>query len=226
MIRFLSYLILLLTAALATNSPAEARGEKPGRFDHYVLSLSWSPTYCAGENGQRDRMQCSAQRAYAFIAHGLWPQYDQGWPEYCPTPESWIPNETIASMSDIMPSKGLIIHEWRRHGSCSGLDQGEYFALIRQLFTGIAIPAKYSSPAQDIVTTPQELIQDLVAANPAIDASMVGVYCGNRRDRAALSEVRICFQRDGTPMSCPEGARLQCRAKALVLPPVRPRNPS
>ena len=37
----------VLLAALTTLAPAQARAKAPGRFDYYVLALSWSPSYCA-----------------------------------------------------------------------------------------------------------------------------------------------------------------------------------
>jgi ribonuclease T2 len=53
-----------------------------GKFDYYVLALSWSPTYCASRAGRRDRQQCGTGRGYAFVVHGLWPQYEKGWPDF------------------------------------------------------------------------------------------------------------------------------------------------
>src|SRR5262249_22498074 len=54
-----------------------------GEFDYYVLSLSWSPSFCetAGGNNAR-RLQCGG-RPYSFVVHGLWPQYERGFPESC-----------------------------------------------------------------------------------------------------------------------------------------------
>lgn len=215
--------IILLAAA---HGPALARGELPGRFDHYVLSLSWSPSYCAAERERRNEAQCSGERPYAFIVHGLWPQYTHGWPEYCVSADRWVAEKTIDSVMDIMPSRGLIIHQWRRHGVCSALPQEQYFGLIRQLFGGLTVPEKYRAPVKDIVTSPEALKQDLLNANPGLDEAMVGVYCGNRRDRAHLVDVRICYSREGRPMSCTMDPRRQCRAKTLVLPAVRAHNPS
>ena len=61
---------------------AAAKGPVPGQFDYYVLALSWSPSYCAGEAGQNDQQQCAPGRRFAFVVHGLWPQYNKGWPEF------------------------------------------------------------------------------------------------------------------------------------------------
>ncbi|NJL42628.1 MAG: hypothetical protein HC935_03095 [Pseudanabaena sp. SU_2_4] len=65
-------LVLCLTTFLGISS-AKADGT-PGKFDYYVLSLSWSPEYCASTSNP-DPNQCS-QRRYSLVVHGLWPQYE------------------------------------------------------------------------------------------------------------------------------------------------------
>lgn len=210
---------LLGLLALCAASPATA-GDRPGQFDYYALVLSWSPTYCASRDGARDRSQCGSRRSYAFVVHGLWPQYERGWPERCAA-ERWVPEGVIKGMLDIMPSKRLVIHEWRRHGTCSGLDPAGYFALTRTLFDKVRIPARYVAPQEPVVTTPEELERDFVKTNSKLKPEMISVHCGNRRDRGRLSEIRICFTRDGAPTACGANERRDCRARALVLPPVR-----
>jgi ribonuclease T2 len=197
-----------------------AAGESAGNFDYYALALSWSPTYCKSKAGNDDRQQCSGRR-FAFIAHGLWPQYEKGWPENCEADETWVPEETIERMLGIMPSRTLIIHEWRKHGTCSGLGIDHYFSKMRELFAKIRIPARYAAPNRDVAVTPKQLVADFVKTNSGLDSSMISVVCGNRTDTARLSELRICFDREGDFSPCGENERRQCRANTLVLPRVR-----
>ena len=123
--------IFLLVVNLSLVPAARADAPKPDWFDYYVLALSWSPSYCAGEAGQNDSQQCAPGRRFAFVIHGLWPQFAKGWPEYCATREAWVPQKLIEGMMDVMPSKKLIIHEWKKHGTCSGLSQADYFSSAR-----------------------------------------------------------------------------------------------
>ena len=95
MSRFLISLGLLAFAALTalampgTASAQDRRQNAPGEFDFYVLSLSWSPSFCeeASERGNegRSQAQCGG-RPFSFVVHGLWPQYEHGFPEYCDRP--------------------------------------------------------------------------------------------------------------------------------------------
>jgi ribonuclease T2 len=205
-----------------TSTSTLARKKRPGgRFDYYALALSWSPSYCASHGGDPNDQQCGQGRAFAFVVHGLWPQYDRGWPENCRTGEPRVSDDQIDAMLDIMPSKQLVIHEWKKHGSCSGLSTGAYFDEVRAVFGKVRIPARYLSPTADVTTTPDELVSDFVKTNAGLTADMLSVQCGNARDQARLSELRVCFSKSGDFQSCGSNERRACRATTLVLPKVR-----
>ncbi len=212
----------ILSVFLLNPASAGARDpHKAGVFDYFVLSLSWSPSYCASPEGTSDGQQCAPGKRYAFVVHGLWPQYNEGWPEFCDTRESWVPQNIIDGMLDIMPSKRLIIHEWKKHGSCAGVPMTDYFRAVQLLFERVRIPARYLSPAASVLTTPEQLVTDFVKSNRDLKANMLSVQCGNARDRARLSELRICFDRRGNFNPCGRNEARQCGAKMLVMPPVR-----
>jgi len=209
---------LLLGWGAAAGGASEHRGA--GAFDYYVLALSWSPTYCA-ERGDGDPLQCSSGRRYDFVVHGLWPQFHSGWPQYCDAVPTGLPEPLIEAMLDIMPSRNLVRHQWSKHGTCSGLAPHDYFALTRRLHDAIRIPARYVEPGRSIEVSVRQIVADFVATNRGLNRAMISVHCGNRRDRARLAELRICFSSDGAPAACGDNERRQCRAERLVLPPVR-----
>ena len=213
-------LLLLIGASLGLARSDRDSRHKAGVFDYYSFVLSWSPTYCA-DNGHRDRQQCGRGRKYSFVVHGLWPQYNRGWPQYCPVKDNWIPAQTINAMLDIMPSKRLIIHEWRKHGTCTGMSPQAYYAVTRKFYNAIKIPARYIAPSKTLLVSPQQLKQDFMATNLWLKPDMFSVHCGNRRDRGRLKEIRFCFNRKGAPIRCGANERRNCRAKVLVMPPVR-----
>jgi ribonuclease T2 len=213
--------LFLLIANFGLAGAADAKGPMPGQFDYYVLALSWSPSYCAAEAGQNDHQQCAPGRRFAFVVHGLWPQYVKGWPEYCKTRESWIPQDLIDGVMDAMPSKKLILHEWKKHGSCSGLSQAEYFRMVELMFGAVRIPARYLSPLAPVIVTPEQLVADFVKSNTALTADMLSVQCGNATGQARLSELRVCVNKSGGFTSCGTNEARQCKAKSLVLLPVK-----
>jgi ribonuclease T2 len=198
---------------------------QPGRFDYYVLSLSWSPSYCAGLPRDGYDPQCHRRdgKRYAFVLHGLWPQFERGWPESCPSPDrGFVPRPVANRMLDIMPSDKLVFHEYRKHGVCTGLGVDRYFDLARRLYEKIRIPRRYAVTVEDRLTvSPQELMQEFVAANPGLKPDMLAVVCGGPGNR--LREVRICFGRDGQLRACGrnEDQRKLCSAGSMYVPPVR-----
>lgn len=134
----------------AGTEPVEGRSGTVGipvgnGFDFYVLSLSWSPSYCEAEGPDADRQQCRSGRRYAFVVHGLWPQFERGFPQDCDTDEKQVDDVASRSLYDLMPSAGLIGHEWREHGACSRLSQTDYFQVLRMAREKIVIPSEFRS---------------------------------------------------------------------------------
>ncbi|WEK48622.1 MAG: ribonuclease T [Candidatus Kaistia colombiensis] len=206
---------VLAIAGWLTNLPASA--DTPGDFDFYVLSLSWSPTYCE-DRGRSDRIQCGGPRPFAFVVHGLWPQYERGSPRDCDVgPRSGLPRRLVDSMLDLMPSPSLVRHEWRTHGSCSGLGPNDYFDLTRQAREAVRIPGQFVDLPDYLTVSPRDVEAAFIAANPGLKANGIAVSCDSRR----LKEVRICMTKDLRFRDCAEVDRKACRSNSLVMPPVR-----
>jgi len=233
--------ILLLTAfaalapavALAQDSgapwPSDYFSPKPrpnvaGKFDYYTLVLSWSPTHCVTAVPGRDEAQCARNDGlhYGFVLHGLWPQYEKGYPAACPIGRKpFVPQPVISSMLDIMPARGLVIHEYKLHGTCSGLDPAEYYSLARKLFTRIRVPERYSNPFETQFVSPRQIVGEFMRANPGLTPQMIVVSCAGPGNR--LRDVRICVNKEGAPRACGENEsqRSLCRADQMHVPPVR-----
>ena len=203
---------------------AKPRANTAGKFDYYTLVMSWSPTHCIAAEGDNDEMQCERRDGlrYGFVLHGLWPQYEQGYPERCRTAwRPFVPEDVIASVRDIMPSRNLVIHEYKLHGTCSGLQPAQYFGLARRFFAHVRIPERYQNPFESQYVSARELEGDLLRANPELKPDMLTVSCGGPGNR--LIDVRVCLTKDGRPRACGknETERQLCRADQVLLPPVR-----
>src|SRR5262245_26084330 len=196
-----------------------------GIFDYYLLALSWSPTYCADVGEERRDPQCSPEggRPYAFVLHGLWPQHERGWPSNCRSSDrGWVPGPVADRMLDIMPSKRLVFHEYRTHGTCSGLGVDAYFDLARQLYERIKIPRRFVNLTDErMMVSPGEVIAEFVSVNPGLKPDMIVVQCGGTGNR--LKEVRICLDKGGEFRTCGrnENQHRLCSADRMYVPPVR-----
>lgn len=201
---------------LATLGATAANAASGAKFDYYVLALSWSPQHCTTPAGRRDAVQCGGSRRYSFIVHGLWPQYERGWPEDCGGGGA-LTGQLIEQTLDIMPSRMLIRHEWTKHGTCSGLTPASYFALARKAFSQFRTPADYGEPDRLIYVSPARYKTAWMEANPALNASEFAVLCSGR----FLREVRICLDKNLNPRTCGTGVRDRCRVPEMIVQPVR-----
>lgn len=195
------------------------RRDVAGQFDFYVLSLSWSPTFCGARgNDSRNDQQCGVTKPYRFIVHGLWPQYEKGFPDFCRSSEpDRVSNGVGRPMFDIMPSMGLIGHEWRKHGVCSGLPQKDYFDTIRAAYQKVQIPADLAAGTRDLTLSPDAIEQAFVAANPGMTPAGIATACEGPK----LEEVRICMTKDLAFRDCPEVDRSGCKLRQIDVPPAR-----
>jgi ribonuclease T2 len=216
--RFLSAIAAAALTAFADGSATaqDTRQNAPGQFDFYVLSLSWSPSYCDAAGERAPKQQCGA-RPYAFVVHGLWPQYERGFPEYCQVPAPRLNRNLVSSMLDIMPAPRLVFHEWDKHGTCSGLSPRAYFDHVRKARAVVKIPTEYIDLSSTITVSPDEVEEAFVKANPGLSRDAIAVNCDHRR----LREVRICMTREFGFRDCEETNRRACRREKLIMPPVR-----
>lgn len=215
----LALLALAGSLGLADAAGAQdSRQNTPGEFDFYVLSLSWSPSFCeeAAERGGRSQIQCGS-RPYSFVVHGLWPQYENGFPEYCQRPAPRLNRGIVSAMLDLMPAPGLIFNEWDKHGTCSGLSERSYFETVRKARAAVKIPPDYLNLSQVKTLAPSEIEEAFIKANPGLSDSAISVTC----NRTRLSEVRICMSKDLQFRACENMDHRACRRDQVTMPPVR-----
>jgi len=206
---------LVLSYCVSQPEASARKGAPAGNFDFFVLSLAWSPSYCEAEGEDASASQCDVRKDYAFIVHGFWPQYENGYPEYCASREpERVSRELVASVADIMPSAGLVGHQWRKHGSCTGLSQAGYLKATRAAFERIEIPGAFASAERARRVDPDDAERAFLDANPGMAEDGITIACSDGR----LSEVRICLTRDLEFRSCPDLDSRECRRANLSLP--------
>ena len=211
----------LLCAALGANAQQGRHGRdagEPGRFDYYAVALSWSPAFCATHD---DPNQCAPGRQAGFVMHGLWPQYETGYPQACSTER--LQAREREKYGSLYPSPKMIGHEWSKHGTCSGLDAAAYFEMSARLRGQLAIPAPYQRPAAPVRTTYGEFIQAFRAANPRMAENALLPFCGG--GGKFLNEIHACFDKRGGSIGCGASeirrSENTCRKGSFVLQSVR-----
>lgn len=216
---------VLLAALLTVASGADARPNRsqvsrgvPGQFDYYAVALSWSPSYCAA---RKDPDQCAPGRQLGFVLHGLWPQYAKGYPQSCSTER--LPGDVRGKYHLLFPSEKMIEHEWKKHGTCSGLDAGAYFALSAKMKDQIVIPRVLQQPPQPVRMSPGELVQAFKSANAGMAVNSVLPFCAD--GGRFLREVQVCYDKAGASTACNDGevkrAANSCRQQNFLVQSVR-----
>lgn len=216
----LRFLVLALaTTWLIPSAQAQPRAEhggRPGAFDFYVVALSWSATFCADKGETRGSRQCEVGRHPGFVLHGLWPQFDYGYPAFC-GPDGRNPDRGAMELAEhIFPDNGLARHQWRKHGTCSGESPSGYFSTSARARAKIQIPKAFVAPDRDFRTTVLDVERAFSEANPGLRPDMMSVTCARG---GRLQEVRICLSRDLRDFRrCEEVDRDSCRARDITVP--------
>ena len=218
----LTFLLLLTACSRPTQSPqGDATAAQPAAvqpqtrvqiraasssFDYYLLTLSWSPEYC---HSHPSDIQCTEHST--FVLHGLWPENNDGtYPENCgDAPGPSDPSQ----YSDIYPDAGLLQHEWKTHGTCSGLAPDAFFSLARTAFHSITIPPELAKLTKQISMPPAQILGLVTAANPSVTSASLALSCGSNY----LTAVEVCLDKQGHPMAC--GKVKTCKANTVRIPP-------
>jgi ribonuclease T2 len=197
-----------------TGGGAKGQSNQTGDFDYYLVSLSWSPAYCVTH--PNDQRQCGG-RGFGFILHGLWPQKSTGgYPENCPVtsqPSKAVVQKTLA----FMPSEKLINHEWKKHGTCTGLSADEYLGLADRAFSSLRIPKDFEAPETSRNLSVEQILGEFVSANPGLNKDSLSLRCSG----SELEEVRVCVDKQLKPMSCGKGVRTQCGRDTVQIRSIR-----
>ena len=189
------------SARMEMRSEAQAGGG----FDFYLLNLSWSPEFCYSHP---DAAECAEHAR--FVLHGLWPERMDGtYPENCSdAPGLANPGQ----YADVYPEAGLLEHEWRAHGTCSGLSADAFFTAARTAYESVKIPGALATLTAQTSMSPDEIAHAFAAANPGFALGSVVVSCGHNY----LTAVEVCVDKTLKPMACP--TLRSCRANVVKIP--------
>ena len=86
-----------------------------------ILALSWMNSYCKTHKSY----ECKNRSEFSynnFTIHGLWPKKMN-----CSNKRLDLNKKFLKELQIYMPSKSLIKHEWRKHGTCFSSNPKEYF---------------------------------------------------------------------------------------------------
>lgn len=120
-------------------------------------------------------------------------------------------------MEDIMGTSGLAWHQWRKHGTCSGLSATQYYELSREAYARVTRPAIFRRLDRE-VKLPASIIEEaFLKDNPELEPDGVTVTC----KAGHIQEVRVCLSRDLAPVPCGRDVVRDCKLKDARFTPIR-----
>ncbi len=195
-------------ALLLMTLPVQAKDARAGDFDYYVMSLSWTPTWCDLTGDARQSSQCRSGQGFGFTLHGLWPQYTKGgYPSFCRTPARNPTRAMSNRMIDIMGASGLAWYQWKKHGRCSGLNAADYYALARKAYANVARPEVFRKLKRDIKLPASVVEAAFMAANPILRPDQITITCQSHK----IQEVRICLTKNLELTECGYDVARDCK---------------
>ncbi|MEN6489135.1 MAG: ribonuclease T2 [Smithella sp.] len=159
-----STLVLFILVSTAFAKDQGYKKSSTGKFDSYVLALSWQPAFC---ETKPDKKECKTQTPDRYDAtnlalHGLWPNKNTDKKQtfgfcgvkksirkldtankWCKMPSLNLTDETKKDLTQSMPGYASCLerHEWYKHGTCSGMKADKYFSTSNLLVATFAATA-------------------------------------------------------------------------------------
>mmetsp|Transcript_17925 Transcript_17925/g.23453 ORF Transcript_17925/g.23453 Transcript_17925/m.23453 type:complete len:219 (-) Transcript_17925:599-1255(-) len=186
-----------------------ARTQNKFDFEFHILAQSWAPSFCC----KKPHLCATLPEVWSsshLCLHGLWPAYfrkhgQKQWPSSCETVHKFAKNAVPSLALAYAPAYhgGLAKHEWKEHGTCSGLSAEDYFK--EALRTMLSFPRMdRGTPKVLMENIGGEVdVKDLRKAYP----KQVGIKV--TKD-GVLEEITSCWSKRedngkvGHPIDCPE----------------------
>lgn len=207
----MSVLRLFLTVFLLTKALVAAADD----FDYYTLAVSLTPAYCDQNPKWRNSLQCRDR--LPFTVHGLWPEKFQGRaPADCAGPRLQLSAAEEKNLRGVIPDGGLRQHEWKKHGTCSGLAPGAYFSLLDREFRQLKWPPLLQPQGRDATVERSLIVHEFRRLNPGFPERGVVLRCDGRGRPPLLSEIRVCLTPAGEPAACAANFKPNCPAAVKI----------
>ncbi|MFT6072739.1 MAG: ribonuclease T2 [Dasania sp.] len=215
--KFLSLLTLIaliiggVSAKHYKNSPPVVSATPNTQKHDFLFVMSWSPAYCHERDPNGRQAQCYKKlpKQYRFIVHGLWPQ---GNPQngkannnqlsFCQKTDPKLEASIVTDYFYLMPSSGLMAHQWKKHASCGNFTQQSYFKTIETLYQRFNGKALFADITKTQSFSLDALIDKITAKMPNISPHISKENIVIRCRQSQLKEIRICLNSDYSPRQC------------------------
>src|SRR3546814_5574802 len=107
-------------------------------------------------------------------------------------------------MLPLMATEREIQSQWNRYGSCSGLDQQQYFESVERARRKLEIPQVYDAPERRIESSHDEVLQTFSAINPDVRDSRSEEHTSELQSLMRNSYAVFCLKTKTRPTQKPQ----------------------
>ena len=192
-------------------------------YDYLMLSQHWLPSMCLGLEAGYDSTvthqagaRCTSETSSVLAIHGLWPNYQAGFPQCCGSALPLDPQAVRAWPEDLRarlqaqqpdPTTSdfdaaiceIYNHEWQKHGTCfvdtvdTDADARSYFEVGIELADRLARPTVQLNAWAGSTRRRAEI--------EALYPKAVQVLCDSRQEDRLL-EIHTCWSRELEMVDC------------------------
>lgn len=168
---------------------------------HYLLSINLAPAACVLHPENREMRQC--QEGYALIVHGLWTEKPSSPKvESCTEKQPELSPVQQRVLEKLMPDPEMRVRAWQKYGACTGLSAQEYFRAITSYTNKLKLPDIFREEGNDRQVDRDVLLAEIQKLNTSLPERALYLRCQSKQDKTFLTEVRVCYNREGQFAEC------------------------
>lgn len=164
----------------------------------YILHVQMTPAVCALDSSKQKQRKCL--EGYSLTISSLLPEVPVN--RNCETKSSAQLSPLQATVvARVMPNDNERVQLWQSVGGCVPMNASQYFRTIINFAERLKVPADLTSP-NTIAVQKESLRQQFTKLNPSLPANGIRFSCQSSRSDSILTEIRVCYQKNGQYKQC------------------------
>lgn len=177
----------------------------------YVMGIQMTPAMCLLDPEKLKKRQCL--EGYSLNISGLYPETIE---TYCKTNSSAVLSPIQAKVvAKVMPDERARISLWHNIGGCVNMNVSQYFRHVINFADRLNIPAVMTR--QDSAHIQQNMLRTMfIKLNPGLSDKSIHFQCSHFRNASYLTNIKICYHKNGQYKSCPATVTNQCPQSFII----------
>ena len=198
------YLLLSLSTSVFAAKEQDVAG--------YVLHVQITPAVCALDPSKQKQRKCL--EGYSLTIAGLMPEVIGNRDCSTRTSAKLSPLQSTV-VARVMPDESARTQLWQSVGGCVPMGASQYFRTMVNFAEKLKIPADLTSP-DTLDVQKESLRQQFIKLNPSLPTNGIRFSCQSSRFDSILTEVRVCYQKNGKYKQCSSHVATNCPSEFTI----------